>query len=124
MRTAIGAVALGLTVLLIASAMPVEAQHQVCTADLKSFCADVTPGEGRVRACLISHMDGLSFACTAKLSKSAYIAKQCEPDITRFCGGRKLGEKRVSSCMKGHLGEVSGACKVALAFIAAPGKNP
>lgn len=69
-------------------------------------------------------MNGLSVACTAKLSKSAYIAKQCEPDITRFCGGRKLGERHVSSCMKGHLGELSDACKGALAFIAAPGDNP
>jgi hypothetical protein len=124
MRTAIGALALGATILLAASAVPVEAQHQVCTADLKALCAKVTPGEGRVRECLISHMEGLSFACIAKLSKSAFVAKQCEPDITRFCGRRNLGQKMVSACMHGHLGELTIACKRALAFLAAPGKNP
>ena len=99
------------------------APPQTCAVDLKSLCAGITPGEGRVRACIISHMSQLSTACSTKLSRAAYVAKECETDVKQFCGKVKSGGNRIASCMRPHLGGVSRSCKGALAFIAAPGNR-
>lgn len=125
------AIVLSIALLLAASPAAVQARgggggngrSQTCAIDLKSLCAGITPGEGRVRACMMSHMDRLSAACSAKLSRAAYVAKECETDVKRICGGVKSGGNRIAACMRPHLGEVSASCKRALAFIAAPGNR-
>lgn len=130
MKTASYAVALGAALLLAASSAAVFARggggapSQTCTVDLKSLCAGITSGEGRIRACMMSHMGDLSTACSAKLSKAVYVAKECQADVKQFCGNVKSGRNRIASCMRPHLREVSDPCKGALAFIAAPGNNP
>ncbi len=40
---------------------------EACAADMKQFCANVTPGEGREMACLHSYSDKLSAGCKEKL---------------------------------------------------------
>ena len=40
-----------------------------CQADLKQFCANVTPGQGREFACLRAYEDKLSAGCKEKLPK-------------------------------------------------------
>jgi hypothetical protein len=72
---------------------------------------------------MMSHMDRLSTACSAKLSRAAYVAKECETDVKRFCGGVQTGGNRIAACMRPHLGQVGVSCKRALAFIAAPGNR-
>jgi hypothetical protein len=99
------------------------APPQACAVDLKSLCEGITPGGGRIRACLISHMSQLSTAWSAKLARAAYVAKECEADVKQFCGEVKSGRNRIASCMRPHLHEVSPSCKGALAFIAAPGNR-
>jgi len=34
-----------------------------CEKELQGFCKDVTPGEGRILACLYAHLDKLSGQC-------------------------------------------------------------
>jgi hypothetical protein len=129
-KTPSHAIALAAALLLAGSPMAVKARGgggappQVCAVDLKSLCAGITPGEGRIRACLTSHMGDLSAACSTKLSRAVYVAKECEADVKQFCGNVKSGHNRIAACMRPHLREVSGPCKGALAFIAAPGNNP
>ena len=89
-----------------------------CAVDVGSLCAGVKPGEGRVLACLQSHVGELSVGCSTVLSKAIWTAQQCAADIKHFCPNATFGT--VSSCMKPHLGEVSGTCKAALAFMASP----
>jgi Cysteine rich repeat len=89
-----------------------------CTADVRSLCADVKPGGGRVLACLQSHVGNLSVGCSTILSKAIWTAQQCSGDIHQFCPTATFGN--VSECMRPHLGEVSGTCKSALAFMASP----
>ena len=130
MKPASYAIALGAALLLGGSTAAVKARGggggppQECAVDLRSLCGGITPGGGRVRACFMSHMSSLSTACSAKLSRAAYVAKACEADVTRFCGGVKSGHNQIASCLRPHLREVSGSCKRALAFVAAPGNNP
>ncbi len=43
--------------------------QQPCQADIKQFCANVTPGEGREFACLRAYEDKISAGCKEKLPK-------------------------------------------------------
>jgi hypothetical protein len=132
MKVASYPIALGVALLLAGSTVAVKARGgggggggppQECAVDLRSLCGGITPGGGRIRACFTSQMGSLSSACSAKLSRAAYVAKACEADVSRFCGRVKSGHNRIASCMKPHLREVSGSCKRALAFVVAPGNN-
>ena len=112
--------ALGASLLLSGSTAAISATphtlSRYCAVDLKSLCAGITPGEGRIHACLQSHISELSVGCSVRLSRAAWVAKECHADIQQFCPHAVYGS--ISSCMKPHLGEVSDPCKGALAFIA------
>ncbi|MGB3648599.1 MAG: cysteine rich repeat-containing protein, partial [Desulfobulbales bacterium] len=41
----------------------VETVAKGCEKELTSYCKDVTPGEGRILACLYAHSDKLSGKC-------------------------------------------------------------
>lgn len=40
-----------------------KSAHAVCMQDIEKFCADVKPGQGRMRECLKKNQAGLSQAC-------------------------------------------------------------
>ena len=131
MKSASSAVALGAALLLSASTVAVNAMgggschlRKTCAVDLNSLCAGVTPGEGRVRACLMAHMANMSTTCSAKLSREIYLATECEADVKHFCGNVVSGGGPIASCVQTHFGEVSNSCKSALASIDAPSINP
>ncbi len=117
--------ALGAMLLLSGSTAALSAAHtnlsRYCAVDLKSLCAGITPGEGRIHACLQSHIGELSVACSARLSRAAWVARECHADIQQFCPHAVYGS--IASCMKPHLGEVSDPCKGALASIASPASD-
>jgi hypothetical protein len=117
MKTTSYAIALGIAVVLSGSTTAFSARH-VCTTDLKSLCAGITPGEGRIHACIQSHIGELSVGCAAILSKAAWTAKECAADIKQFCPTAKYGG--VANCMRPHLGEVSDQCKAAITYIVSP----
>jgi hypothetical protein len=48
---------------------------QACDADLKQFCANVTPGQGREFACLHAYDDKVSAGCKAALPKGGMMHK-------------------------------------------------
>jgi hypothetical protein len=50
-----------------------DAIKQACDADLKQFCANVTPGQGREFACLRSYDDKISAGCKAALPKGGMM---------------------------------------------------
>src|SRR5512135_1880627 len=77
-----------------------------CEKELKTFCKDVTPGEGRVLACLYAFEDKLSGQCEYALYDAAvqlervvnalaYAANECRDDLTKYCSDIKPGEGRV-----------------------------
>ncbi|HVP62983.1 MAG TPA: cysteine rich repeat-containing protein [Myxococcaceae bacterium] len=42
-----------------------RAVHEACQGDVAAFCANVTPGAGRIAACLREHASELSDTCKA-----------------------------------------------------------
>ncbi len=88
---------------------------KACAGDIKSLCAGVTPGEGRLEACIKTHSGELSEACQTALLKDAAIRKRCAADIKQNCAGVPSGSgARLEACMKAHLANLSDACKEAV----------
>jgi len=97
-----------------------------CDADLKQFCSQVTPGQGRLLHCAAAHEDKLSGQCSYALYQAASlleqlsvaiasVAQSCETEIKTLCGDVKAGEGRILSCLEGNGESLGDACKKALA---------
>ena len=96
-----------------------------CDKELKTYCKDVTPGEGRGLACLYAFSDKLSPQCeyalydaAAQLERAinalAYAANECWDDLTKYCANIKPGEGRLVQCIEKNDAKVSSRCKQAL----------
>ena len=96
-----------------------------CKAELTTYCKDVTPGEGRVLACLYAHNDKLTAKCEYALFDAAaqlqhaimamaYAANECEDDLEKFCADVPMGEGRLLDCIKRTESKVSQRCLNAL----------
>ena len=93
--------------------------NKPCSADLKKFCADVKPGDGRIMACLDQHKQELSPGCNARLAKLTEEAKEvgsaCYDDIMLYCSVIKPGKGKLIQCLEkqrsyGPSGRLSGSC--------------
>ncbi len=96
-----------------------------CDKELKTFCKDVTPGEGRGLACLYAHEDKLSGQCEYALYDAAaqlervvnavaYAANECREELTKYCADIKPGQGRLLQCIEKNDAKVSKRCKQAL----------
>ena len=109
----------------LASENLVETVARGCEKELKTFCKDVTPGEGRILACLYAHGDKLSGSCEYALYDAAvqleravaalsYVANECEDDLDKFCEAVESGEGRLVECLNKNEKKVSDRCNQAL----------
>ena len=112
--------------------MPVSAEQDLvqtvadgCKAELEKYCKDVTPGEGRILACLFAHQDKLSGKCEYALYDAAvqleravaalsYVINECADDLDQFCSSVEAGEERLLKCIQKNDKKVSSRCKEAL----------
>ena len=93
-----------------------------CKKELDSFCKEVTPGEGRVLACLYAYEDKLSSRCeyalydaSAQLEHAVatltYVANECADDLKKHCAAVEAGGGRLAECLKKNEKDVSKRCK-------------
>lgn len=96
-----------------------------CKTELETYCKEVTPGEGRLLACIFAYGDKLSSRCEYALYDSAaqldravsaltYVANECNEDLAKHCAEVEPGEGRLLACLEKHEKEVSGRCHQAL----------
>lgn len=96
-----------------------------CKQELTTFCKDVTPGEGRILACLYAFSDKLSPRCEFALYDSisqldraltnmVYTASECRDDLKSLCGDIKPGEGRLLDCLNRGGDKLSSRCSTAL----------
>ena len=96
-----------------------------CRQELETYCKDVTPGEGRILACLYSRSDKLSGRCEYALYDAAaqleravaalsYAINECRDDLEKFCSEVPAGQGRLLNCIEKNDKQVSGRCKEAL----------
>jgi len=101
-----------------------------CKTELESYCAKVTPGQGRVLACLYAHGDKLSGRCEYALYDAAaqlervvaaltYVANECDADIEKHCAKVEAGEGRIAACLKENSEKISRRCSQAMADVGA-----
>jgi len=101
---------------------PVETVVNGCKSEIESYCKDVTPGEGRVLACLFAYGDKLTPECEYSLYQASaqlehfiqtvnYLAQECDDDLKKFCSVIKPGEGRLLDCLEKNKDSVSDRCK-------------
>jgi hypothetical protein len=124
---------LALGLLVVAASAPAVAQDSLveyvvdaCEADLKQYCSQVTPGEGRLLHCVAAHEDKLSGQCEYALYQAAslleqltmaiaYVAQSCETEIKTLCNEVEAGEGRILACLEENSAALGDSCKKALA---------
>ena len=122
--------------LIFLTVLPVAAQKDIvdtvasgCKTELESLCVGVTPGEGRVLACLYAYGDKISGQCEYALYDAAvqleravgaltYMANECADDLGQFCGDVAAGQGRLLECLDKNAEKVSQRCKKAVADVA------
>jgi hypothetical protein len=92
-----------------------------CEKELQSYCSKVTPGEGRVLACLYAHEDRLSGGCEYALYDAAaqleraiaaltYLANECSDDLDKHCASVAAGEGRLARCLLDNKAKLTKRC--------------
>lgn len=96
-----------------------------CKTELDTYCKDVTPGEGRVLACLYAHGDKLSGRCEYALYDAAaqlerfvaalsFVINECRDDLVTLCSDVPAGEGRLVECLARNEPKVSERCNQAI----------
>ncbi len=93
-----------------------------CETDLKDFCSQVLPGNGRILACIYAHEDKVSESCDAAIEDQAslldwffesvrYVMDRCADDIQKHCAGVKFGGGRIFSCLVEKTSSLTDDCR-------------
>jgi hypothetical protein len=130
MKKSVSILIAGVIVLLLVSVSAggetlIETVANGCRSELEQYCSQVTPGQGRVLACLYAYMDKLSGKCEFALYDAAvqleravaalgYVVNECGDDLSRHCSSVVAGEGRLLECIEKNDASVSGRCKQAL----------
>jgi Cysteine rich repeat len=96
-----------------------------CADDIKKFCSDVTPGEGRMIYCMQAHEDKISPKCAFDLEEAATDVQlsadnlketitACKAEITGVCGKIQPGQGRVAACVVANKATASKSCVEAI----------
>ena len=122
-------IALTVVMLMSATALGIDQLTETvkngCQQELSTYCKDVTPGEGRVLACLYAHNDKLSAKCeyalydaAAQLERAvtalAYAAHECDDDLETYCADVPMGQGRLLDCIAQNETKISRRCLDAL----------
>jgi len=103
----------------------IDGVMKACDPEIKAYCSQVTPGEGRLLACFYAHGDKLSGQCEYALYDAAaqleqfaaavtYLAQACHEDLLEYCGDVQMGEGRVGTCLAEHKAQVGDECRTAI----------
>lgn len=119
---------IGMVFLLCGSAFAldklVESVARGCKKEIQGYCKAVTPGKGRILACLYAHEDKLSGSCEYALYDAAvqlervvaaltYVANECKDDLKTYCSDVAIGKGRLLKCLEKNDAKVSSRCKQA-----------
>jgi hypothetical protein len=104
---------------------PIEKAIQSCQKEIDTYCKNVSPGEGRLYACLYAYEDKLSGRCeyalydvVAQLERAVnalgYVANECRDDLKSLCSSIEPGEGRLYDCLEKNDKKVSPRCRQAV----------
>jgi cysteine rich repeat protein len=95
--------------------------EQSCADDIKKYCSDVTPGEGRMIYCMHAHEDKISPKCAYDLEEASADVQlsidnlkeaisACKVEISGVCGKIQPGQGRIAACLFANRSTASTAC--------------
>jgi hypothetical protein len=94
------------------------AEEAPCLADVKKFCAEVSPGAGGIQKCLKQHEAQLSEACRTRvdalLKEAGLTYAACREDIASFCSNVVPGAGRVVDCLNSNKDRLTSQCSTML----------
>jgi len=101
--------AVGVLALLLASASGFAADAptgSACRDDARKLCSGVSPGGGRVVACLQQHESELGAECKAALPTLA----RCSEELRSVCGA-DTNPRALRSCLRDNAAKLSPECR-------------
>ena len=104
---------------------PAQEMARNCKVEFEAYCKDVTPGEGRILACLYAYSDKLSDQCRAVISDAteqirlmgaaiSFVKSECGEDLKQFCKNVTPGDGRLMNCLEKNDAKISQKCRLAL----------
>ncbi len=108
-----------------------QSVFEACGEDIANHCKAVTPGDGRIFACLYAHEDKISESCDAVTDDVAnlldvffeiirYTNQECRADIEKHCMDVEIGGGRIFSCLESHKAELTSDCSTVIERIDLP----
>jgi len=102
-------------------ATAIERVEDACGDEIEEYCGDVTPGEGRIAACVHAHADMLSRRCRFALFRTARnirntvenIADECWNGIKAQCGSAQ----NIGECAVQKSASLSPTCQTVVAAL-------
>ena len=98
-----------------------QADEIPCTAEIKQYCADVQPGQGRIVQCLKANEAKLSPACVKRIDDmqatfNTPVGAACREDWVALCYHPRAATDRqaVVQCLQTQVTKVSPGCQKAL----------
>lgn len=93
-----------------------------CAAEIKTYCATVTPGSDRIVACLIAHEDKIPPRCRltaymgsdelgVRMKALKAMAKTCSSDILQYCSKIPAGGGRIYDCLIKNKATLTNDCR-------------
>ena len=109
----------------LAAESVIESFVKGCEKELTKYCSNVTPGEGRILACMYAHKDKLSGRCEFALYDAAaqlqrfissltYVINECGEDLDKHCAAVEAGEGRIAKCLLDNKSKLQKRCVVAI----------
>jgi len=104
--------------------------ESACANDIKKYCRNVTPGEGRMIYCMQAYEDKISPKCVFELEEAATSVLSaadalkdgviaCKAEITGVCGKTQPGQGRLAACLLANKSTASAGCAEAIKKIEA-----
>ena len=116
------AASVALMLLNATSATQAQDVLKACEADIKTFCSQVTLGDGRLLACMYAHEDKISPECDVAIADAAdqldwflssvrEALETCAPDIQKHCADVEAGQGRIYACLRIKKDKIGDDCK-------------
>ncbi len=87
-----------------------------CREQVKEFCKDLKPGEGRIQKCIEENADKFTGECKDHLTKMKEhlkeVKEECAEDSDSLCAGKE--KKELMHCLRENKEKLSTECKASI----------